>query len=64
MAGGQVEAHGGTERHARDVGLIDADRAEEGGDLVGMALGRVGAGGLSLSPVPGRSMAMQLKCSV
>jgi hypothetical protein len=43
MAGGEVEAHGGTERHTRDVGLVDADRAEEGGDLVGMTVGRVRA---------------------
>ena len=64
MAGGQVDAHGGAERHARDVGLLDPDRAEEGGDLVGMAVGQYGPGGLSLSPDPGRSMAMQLKCSV
>jgi hypothetical protein len=43
MAGGEVEAHGGTERHTRDVGLVDADRAEEGGDVVGMTVGRVRA---------------------
>jgi hypothetical protein len=64
MAGGEVDAHGGAERHARDVGLLDPDCIEEGGDLVGMAVSRDGPGGLSLSPEPGRSIAMQLKCSV
>jgi hypothetical protein len=46
MAGGQVDAHGGAERHARDMGLVDPDGIEEGGDLVGLAVGRVGAGRL------------------
>ena len=46
MAGGEVHAHGGAERHARDVGLLDPDGAEEGGDLVGIALGRVRPGRL------------------
>ena len=64
MAGGKVHAHRGAERDARDVGVLDPDGAEEGGDLVGIDLGRVRPGGLSLSPVPGRSIAMQLKCSV
>jgi hypothetical protein len=43
---------------------LDPDGAEEGGDLVGVALGRYCPAGLSLSPDPGRSIAMQLKCSV
>ena len=46
MAGGQVDAHRGAERHARDVGPLDPDGAEEGGDLVGVALGRVRPGRL------------------
>ena len=46
MAGGKVHAHGRTERDARDVGMLDPDGAEECGDLVGVALGRVGAGWL------------------
>jgi hypothetical protein len=46
VAGGQVHAHRRTERHARDVGPLDPDRAEEGGDLVGLAVGRVRAGRL------------------
>ncbi len=41
-----MEAHGGAERHAGDVCLLDADGPEEGGDLVGMALGRVRPGRL------------------
>ena len=46
MAGGQVHSHGGAERDARDVGVLDPDGVEEGGDLVGIARSRVGAGGL------------------
>jgi hypothetical protein len=46
MAGGQVDAYSGAERHPSDVGLLDPDGAEEGGDLIGMALGRVRAGRL------------------
>jgi hypothetical protein len=46
MAGGQVHPYGSAERHARDVGLLYPDRVEEGGDLVGLALGRVRAGRL------------------
>ena len=46
MPGGKVDAHGGAERHARDVRLLDPDGVEEGGDLVGMAVGRVWAGRL------------------
>ena len=46
MAGGEVHAHAGAERDARDVGLLDPDGAEEGGDLVGVALGRVRPGRL------------------
>src|SRR6266545_6813929 len=41
MAGGQVNAHRRAERHARHVGPLDPDCAQEGGDLVGMAVGRV-----------------------
>jgi len=41
-----MEAHGGAERHAGDVGRLDPDRVQEGGDLVGMAVGRVRAGRL------------------
>jgi hypothetical protein len=46
MAGGQVDAHGGAEGHARDMGLLDPDGTEEGGDLVGLAVGRVRPGRL------------------
>jgi len=46
MTGGQVHAHGGAERHARDVSVLDPDGAEEGGDLVGLAVGRVWPGRL------------------
>jgi hypothetical protein len=46
MAGGQVDAHGGTERHARHVRPLDPDSVEEGGDLVGVALGGVRSGRL------------------
>ena len=46
MAGGQVHGHGGAERDARDVRLLDPDGAEEAGDLVGVALGRVRPGRL------------------
>src|SRR6476620_8511543 len=46
MAGGQVDANGGAERHACDVGSLDPDGAEEGGDLVGLAVGRVRPGRL------------------
>jgi hypothetical protein len=59
-----VHRHARAERDARDVRLIDPDCSEEVGDLVGVALGRVRPGGLSLSPEPGRSIAMQRKCSV
>jgi hypothetical protein len=31
MAGGQVDAHGGAERNARDMGPLDPDGAEESG---------------------------------
>jgi hypothetical protein len=41
MAGGQVHTHGGAERDASDVGLLDSDHVEEDSDLVGVALGRV-----------------------
>ena len=41
MAGGKVHAHGRAERDAGDVGPLDPDGAEEGGDLIGIALGRV-----------------------
>jgi hypothetical protein len=52
-ARGQVDADDGAERHARHVGLLDPDRAEEGRDVVGIALGRVGAGRLvALAPSP------------
>jgi hypothetical protein len=64
MAGGEVHAHRGAERDARYMGLLDSDGAEEGGDLVSVASVEYGPAGMSLSPVPGRSMAMQLKCSV
>ena len=63
MACGQVHADGCPERHARNMCLLYSDGAEEGGDLVGWPWVEYGPGGLSLSPVPGRSMAMQLKCS-
>lgn len=43
---GEVRAHGGAERDARDVGLLDPDGAEEGGNLVSIGLGRVRPGGL------------------
>src|SRR5438132_675066 len=46
MVGGQVNANGGPERHARDVGPLDPDRSEESGYLVGLALGRVRSGWL------------------
>ena len=46
MASGQVDAHGGAERHARHVGPLHPDRTEEGGDLVGLAIGRVRPGRL------------------
>lgn len=46
MAGGQVHAHGGPEGDARDVHLLDPDGAQERGDLIGVALGRVRPGGL------------------
>ena len=46
MAGGQVDAHGGAERDAGDVRPLDLDRVEEGRELVGVALGRVGPRGL------------------
>jgi hypothetical protein len=39
-----VDAHGGTERHARDVRSLDPDGAEESGDLVGMAVGGIRPG--------------------
>jgi hypothetical protein len=35
-----------------------------GGNLVGIAMVEYGPAGLSLSPEPGRSTAIQLKCSV
>src|SRR5262245_59211990 len=41
MAGGQVNANSGAERHARDVGPLDPDSTKEGGDLVGLDFGRV-----------------------
>ena len=41
MAGGQVDADAGAERHARHVGRFDPDSPEEGRDLVGIALGRI-----------------------
>jgi hypothetical protein len=46
MAGGEVHADGGAERNARDVGRLDTDDAEEGGDLIGITLGRVRTGRL------------------
>jgi hypothetical protein len=46
MAGGEVDAHPGAERDTRDVGLFDSDGVEEGGGLVGIALGRVRPGRL------------------
>jgi hypothetical protein len=46
MAGGEVHAHRRPERHTRDVGPLDTDGAEEGGDLVGIGLGRVWPGRL------------------
>jgi len=41
MTGGQVDAHGGAERDAGDVGPLNPYRAEEAGHLVRVALGRV-----------------------
>ena len=41
-----MHAHRGTERDARDMGLLDADGPHEGGDLVGVDLGGVRSGGL------------------
>ena len=46
MAGGEVDAHRAPQRHSRHVGILDADGAEEGGDLVGVVLGRVRPGRL------------------
>ena len=46
MAGGQVDAHRPAERHARHVRPFDPDRAQEGGNLVGVAVGRVRPGRL------------------
>jgi hypothetical protein len=46
MAGGEMHAHGGAERHTRHVGALDAEDAEERGDLVGIAIGRVRPGRL------------------
>jgi hypothetical protein len=45
MADGEVHAHRRAERDARDMGLLDPDGAEEGGDLVGIDLSRVRPGG-------------------
>src|SRR5215212_11390233 len=38
MARGQVESYGGAKRHARYVDLLDPNGAEEGRDLVGIAI--------------------------
>jgi hypothetical protein len=46
MAGGEVDAYGGAERHSRHVRPLDPDGVEEGGDLVGIAIGRVRPGRL------------------
>jgi hypothetical protein len=46
------------------VGPLDPDRAEKRGDLAAYPSVEYGPAGLSLSPEPGRSIAMQLKCSL
>jgi hypothetical protein len=46
MAGRQVDAHGRAKRHTRDMRPLDPDGAEEGGDLVGITIGRVRPCGL------------------
>src|SRR5207247_7295574 len=46
MAAGQLDAYGGAERHSRDVRPLDRDGVEEGGYLVGIAIGRVRPGRL------------------
>src|ERR687886_2898326 len=46
MPGGQMGGHGRAERHARHVSLLNSDRTEEAGELVGIAIGRVRPGRL------------------
>jgi hypothetical protein len=64
MARGQMVPNSGTKRGSGHVRALDPDRPEELGRLVGVRLGPVGARRLSLSPDPGRSTEMQVKCSV
>jgi len=46
MTGGQVDAYRRPERHARHVRPLDSDGGQEGGNLVGVAVGRVRPGRL------------------
>jgi hypothetical protein len=64
MAGGQVRGHGGAERHARHVRLLDPDGGEEGGKAVGVAVGRVRPRRLVALTRAGKVEREQLKCSV
>jgi hypothetical protein len=46
IAGGKVDAHRRAERHARHMRPLDPDCAQEGGNLIGVPVGRVRSGRL------------------
>ena len=52
MAGREVHADCGAKRDACDMCLLNPDRSEEAGDLVGVDFGRVRPGGLVTLPGP------------
>jgi hypothetical protein len=49
-----MHGHAGPERDAGDVRALDTDRAQEGGDLIGVDLGRVGPCRLVALAGPGK----------